>query len=268
MNIITADDEAFALRALNRAVKEAVPDAVVHSFEEATDLIADMRQNGFCPDVAFLDIEMSDMNGLELARYMKTICPNVNIIFVTGFSQYALDAYKLRPSGYLTKPVTKEDIIQEMQNLRCPPRRTQPAKPVFVRCFGSFEIRHQGENIPFARAKSKEILAYLVNRQGSAASMREIADALWEDGIYDRSRQKQLAVLRHELMKTLKEYGISTILQVSHSSLAIVPEAFDCDYYMMLSGDSVVFNSFTGEFMASYLWAEETRALLAGKFEV
>lgn len=266
MNIITIDDEEFALRALNRAVKEAVPDATVHSFDDVNDLMKDIRENGYAPDVVFADIEMSDMNGMELTQYIKTIYPKVNIIFVTGFSQYALDAYALRPSGYLTKPVTKEEILNELQNLRCPPERTVPEKPVYIRCFGNFEVKLHGEVVNFSRSKSMEVLAYLVSRQGNLSFMTEIADILWEDGIYDRSRQKQLSVIRHDLIKTLEEKGISEILTVSRSAMAIVPDAFDCDYYMMLAGDSVALNHFQGEFMNQYSWAEITTASLTSKF--
>ncbi|MDO5573540.1 MAG: response regulator [bacterium] len=262
MNVIAVDDEAFALHALTRAVREAVPDAVLHSYGEVSDLMEDLKKNAICPDVAFLDIEMSDLNGLELAKRIKMVYPKVNIIFVTGFSQYALDAYTLRPSGYLTKPVTREDILNELQNLRCPPERTKPAKPISIRCFGNFEVRHNGTVVSFLRTKSMEVLAYLVSRQGNLASMSEIANILWEDGIYDRSRQKQLSVIRHDLIKTLDEYGISHLLSVSRNAMAVVPDAFDCDYYMMLAGDSTALNSFHGEFMLQYSWAEMITAEL------
>lgn len=265
MNIITADDEQSALNILNRAISQAVPDAIIHSFNNSQEIIDDIRENGFAPDVAFLDIEMPGITGLELARLMKIICPKVNIIFVTGFSQYALDALSIRPSGYLTKPVTKEDICTEMQNLRHPPARTAPEKAVRIQCFGSFEVYIRGEVMRFPRAKCKELLAYLVDRRSGCSSV-EIADALWDDGFYDRSRQKQLSVIRSDLLKALKAAGAEAILTVSHDFLAVDPSAFDCDYYMMLAGDSVAINSFTGEYMRDYSWAEFTTAAIAQRF--
>lgn len=73
-------------------------------------------------DVAFLDIQMRSMTGLELAKQLKERQPNVNIIFVTGFSEYTGEAIQLHASGYIEKPVTEEKIRRELDNLRHPVR--------------------------------------------------------------------------------------------------------------------------------------------------
>lgn len=59
-------------------------------------------------DIAFLDIRMRSMTGLELARKLKDIHPKINIIFVTGYDEYAGEAMRLHASGYIEKPVTEE----------------------------------------------------------------------------------------------------------------------------------------------------------------
>ena len=71
---------------------------------------------------------MPGMSGLELSKVLKKLCPNVNIVFITGFSQYALDALEQRPSGYVLKPATKEKILDELNNLRHPLKRLQPER--------------------------------------------------------------------------------------------------------------------------------------------
>lgn len=266
MRILTVDNEKPALNILNRAIAEAVPDAEVRSFTKASEALREIRENGFRPDVAFLDIEMPGMTGLELAKVIKITYAAVNIVFVTGFSQYAIDAMAQRPSGYVMKPATKEKIEDELSNLRNPPQRTEAPKPIRIQCFGNFEVFINGEPVPFLRAKSKELLAYLVDRRGASCAASEIASVLWDDGMYDRSRQKQLAVIRSDLYKSLLPFDAGNILVRGRDSLAVNPENFDCDYYMALAGDSVAVNQFMGEYMMPYAWAEFTTGGLVSKY--
>ena len=143
-----------------------------------------------------------------------------------------------------------------------------PDKPVRIQCFGNFEVFVKGEPLRFLRSKCKELLAFLVDRRGGCCGAAEIADALWEDGIYDRSRQKQFSVIRADLIKSLKLAEAEYILAVNRDSLAVKPEEFDCDYYMMLAGDSVAINSFAGEYMSAYPWAEFTTAAITDKYSM
>jgi len=266
MKIIAADDETSAMNILSRAINDAIPGCELRTFNKAGDAIREVAANGYKPDVAFLDIEMPGMTGLDLAKILKTACPMINIIFCTGFSEYAMEAIALRPSGYIMKPATKDKVLTELENLRNPPERTAHSKPVFVQCFGNFEIFVNGEPLKFARAKSKEMFAFMVDRHGAACTSAEIADALWEDGIYDRSRQKQLSVIRLDMMKSLKEAGIENIVIKKKDVMSVRTDTFDCDHYMAIEGDVVMINKFMGEYMMPYTWAEETNALLTSKY--
>jgi two-component SAPR family response regulator len=266
MKILAVDNERPALEILERAIMEAVSDAEMKSFSHAGEAVRAVRENGFRPDVAFLDIEMPGMTGLELAKQLKLAWPAVNIVFVTGFSQYAFDAMEQRPSGYVMKPVTREKILLELNNLRNPPERKASPKRVCIQCFGGFRVFAGGQAVTFHRAKSKEMLAYLVDRRGAGCSAAALASILWEDGIYDRSRQKQLAVIRSDLARTLEEVGAEDILVKARDSLAVNPDAFECDYYRALAGDSVAVNQFMGEYMSPYAWAEYTTGALEEKY--
>ena len=110
MRILCLDDEALALKMLEMCVKKVKPDADVAAFDDWEDLLADAEKNG-C-DVAFLDIHMRGMTGVEVAKRLKELNPKMNIIFVTGFSEYKADAMDMRASGYIMKPVTKEDVAR------------------------------------------------------------------------------------------------------------------------------------------------------------
>jgi two-component SAPR family response regulator len=130
-------------------------------------------------DAAFLDINMGGMNGLQLAKRLKDIYGKTNIVFVTGYSEYAVDAFSMYASGYLMKPVTKEAVLTAMDNLRNPLK--PPDKGIRAQCFGNFEIFADNKPLCFACTKTKELLAYLIYREGSQCGNNEIIAVLWED---------------------------------------------------------------------------------------
>jgi len=91
MNILAVDDERIQLEELEGTIKEAIPDAQVTSFrkpKEALEYAKQLKAGNNCIDLAFLDIEMGNINGLELAKELKDISDKTNIVFVTGYSQY------------------------------------------------------------------------------------------------------------------------------------------------------------------------------------
>ena len=111
-------------------------------------------------------------------------------------------------------------------------------------------------------AKAKEILAYLVDKQGSGVTRTELFAAVWEDSLYDRKMQKQLDVYIRSLRETLQEYGIPEIMEMEKGVLRVKTDTFVCDAYLFYSGDSDVINAYRGEYMSSYSWASMTEAIL------
>lgn len=254
MRMLCVDDEPLMLKMLEMAVKEAKPDADITAYRKQADLLEDAKQNG-C-DIAFLDIHMRGMSGVELAKELKKINPKMNIIFVTGFSEYKGDAMDMKASGYIMKPVTKEKIEQELADLRFP---IVPKKNALLRvqCFGNFDVfLPSGEHMKFDRSKSKEIFAYLVHKQGSSCTTKEIAAALFEDEPYDTKQQNYVQQLIHAMIKNLKAVGAEEAVVRSYNALAVNPDVLDCDYYRFQELDAGAVNSFQNEYMSQYYWAE------------
>lgn len=135
-------------------------------------------------------------------------------------------------------------------------------KKVVVRTFGNFDITVNGEPVHFKRAKSKELLAYLIDRQGAGVSRAEAFAVLWEDRLYDYPMQKQLDVIIRSLHSTLKEYGIEDIFQLKNRVLRVNTNLFECDLYRYLKGDPEAVASFRGDYMQNYYWASITEAYI------
>ena len=151
MKIIAVDDEKIALKGLLLSIEKAAPNAEVFGFRYASDAI-DYMKTEHC-DVAFLDIEMKGINGVELARALKEINPDINIIFATGFGSYRDVAFDIHASGYLIKPITVEGVKRELENLRRP---VAPPRRIKIKTFGNFEALYNGSPIVFKYQKSKE----------------------------------------------------------------------------------------------------------------
>ena len=255
MRILAADDEALAREMLTDAIREALPDAEIFDFAKPSQLLEFASENPPC-EIAFLDIHMRGMNGVQLAKKLKDINPKLNIIFVTGFDRYTGDAMKLHASGYIMKPVTKEKVEAELAELRHP---IEPKSDVLLRvqCFGNFDVfTPDGTPVHFERSRSKEVFAYLVHRHGSSCTIKEIAAALFEDEPYDLKQQAYIQKIISAMMKSLKKCGAADAVFKKYNSLSVNVSKLDCDYYRFKELDSGAVNSYNSEYMAQYYWAD------------
>ena len=129
---------------------------------------------------------------------------------------------------------------------------------LYVRCFGPFEVFSQGKPLLFQRRKTKELLAFLIDRRGATCSAEEIGAVLWEDEADLRKTKHQLRNLVSDLRQTLEKNGMGDLLIRKSGILAIRAEQLDCDFYQMLRGDPKAINAYRGEYMTQYSWAELT----------
>ena len=254
LHIIAVDDEPLALGLLVRSIQAACPVAQISHFQSGHEALQFLESNR-C-DVAFLDIRMRGIDGLTLAKKIKESNPQCNLVFVTGYSEYTGDALSMHASGYIIKPVSPEAIAAELADLRHPVTLL-PNALLRIRCFGNFEVfSADGEPVKFNRTKSKELFAYLVYRRGSSCSTRELAAVLFEDTEYSTKQLLYLQKIISSMMQTLREHNAANVIHKTYNAIALNDEVVDCDYYRFLKMDVPSINTYTGEFMTQYSWAE------------
>lgn len=254
MRIIAVDDEPLALGLLVRSIQKACPSAQISQFQSGQNALSFLETNYF--DVAFLDIHMRGIDGLSLAKRIKELNPQCNLVFVTGYSEYAGDALSIHASGYVLKPVSAEAIRSELDDLRHPVV-SLPHVLLRIRCFGNFEVfSADGTPVKFNRTKAKELFAYLVYRRGSSCSTRELAAVLFEDNEYSTKQMLYLQKIISSMMQTLREHNAGNVIHKTYNAIALNDELVDCDYYRFLKMDVPSINAYTGEFMMQYSWAE------------
>lgn len=118
MTIVCVDDHPIMLKGLAQSIEQILPEACVTAFDNATAALDFVREQG-C-DILICEIELCGVDGLMLANTVKKLNPQVNIIFLTvcDEKEHAREVLKIKPSGYLVKPATKEQLALELNNLR------------------------------------------------------------------------------------------------------------------------------------------------------
>lgn len=250
MRFLAVDDESIMLNELVNVLKRVCPDAETEAFTRPEDGLDAAAKSNF--DVAFLDIQMGRITGLELAARIKKLNADTHIIFVTGYSEYALEAFRVRATGYLLKPVQENDIRRELTFIY----EGKNKERIEIQTFGGFEVYVDGEAVKFGRAKSKELLAYLVDHRGAAVTSAEAFAALFEDTAATENTKSYFRIIVRELKNSLKRVNAEEILVKGYNSYAVAPDKFTCDYYRFLEGDPVAVNHYRNDYMPSYSWAE------------
>ena len=257
MIAIAVDDEALMLGALVAAI-EASPDITkVTKFSDCEQALEFVKSNP--ADVAFLDINMRGMGGLALAEKIIASRPNCKIVFCTGYEEYAIPAFKLHASGYLMKPISAEDVQNEIDNIN---GLRQRDKLLTVKCFGNFEVYVKEEKLLFKRLKTKELFAFLVDRRGAGMTAKQICSVLFPDDGDDTKNSAYLRQLVMDLKNTLKSVGAEAVLCHEIPCYRIDTGLIKCDYISYLETGKP---EFYGEYMTQYSWAEETCAMLLFK---
>ena len=247
MKILLVDDEKLQLLRLEDSVKKVLPDSELFTFLNPMEAREKGKEVQF--DIAFLDIEMPKINGIMLAKSLKQHNPKINIIFVTAYDNYALEAMKLHASGYVSKPVNENKIKEEIEGLRYP-IELKKTKRLQVKCFGNFEVFVDNEPLKFTYSKSKELFAYLIDREGAAININELNAVLWEE-----DHKSYLRNLVSDIQKTLKEAGVEDVFVKRYNECFVNPNNIDCDAYEYKRNNPDAVMLYRGEYMIQYSWA-------------
>ena len=196
-------------------------------------------------------IEIGDLKEIELAKSIIKKNPVVNIIFIADNEKFAYKAFDIFASGYIVKPITENIIKDNLEHLRFQLDYSTNNK-VEVHCFGKFDVFVDGKPVKFLRSKSKELLAYLVDRKGTMCTSNDLLAILWEDKEPTKSLKQQLRNIISDLKKSLREVNGENIIIRENNEIGIDRDKIKCDLYDFLKGDPKALHSFNGEYMSQY----------------
>lgn len=260
MNVICVDDEKPALENFRYTVMNIENVDSVNLFQRGTEALEWIKSNRV--DIAFLDIEMADIQGVELAKRIHELNPKVYVVFVTAYGKYAIDAFGVNTIGYVLKPYDEEDIRKELDKLGV--QKHGKGKNVVIETIPNFVVKVGGTPIYFGRLKVKELFALLVDRGEKGITSGDAIAYLWPDKPDDANSKSLFRVTLKRLIDNLKEYGIENIIDTSSREKHIIMDMVDCDLYKILKGegDEDIQKKYNGYYMREFSWGEDTNALL------
>ena len=259
IRIFCVGDNENKISEMKAQVESVLPFATVELSTNYEDICYEIDRKDFT--LVLTETKTQNFDGLKLARFIHDTSPQTKVIFVTENKDYAVPAFKTRASGYLVGKLTKSELQEELNDLNI---GTNSAKNhmVVAKTFGNFELFCDDVAIKFERAKSKELVAYLIDKKGTSATASELIVNLWEDRDVDRTTRSMLHNLISDIRATLTKYGILDILDIKRNAFRVDDNLLSCDYYDVISGKENAKNKFTGEYMNNYSWAEFTSASL------
>lgn len=276
INVILIDDEELALLEMEFLLKEYPQINILGKFTnpiEALEKIELLKPHGI-----FIDINMPQLSGLTITEKIQKNMSEIQVVFVTAYEQYAIEAFQVEAMDYLLKPITKERLDQTLGRLF---RRTGQINQIKenvleIKCMGSFEVSWRGSTpIKWRTEKEKELFAFLLNKKGVEVSRDRIIDELWNDYEVDRAI-RLLHNSIYYIKKTLAEYGIKeeqiqlskryclNLGDVWYDRSLIEDKMKDPHCLQTLAELEGVRELFQGGYLQfeGYAWAEQDRELL------
>ncbi len=241
LKAIIVDNEEPAINVLKILLEKTGQVTVVDSFLSAADALAGLKKAK--ADVAFLDIEMPETNGLELAENILAIDGNIEIIFVTAYDQYALNAFRVNALDYLLKPLSYEDVGQTVGRLNKRKGLLTGPEPKLpgngrIYCFGKFSVYGPASKKPvkWRTSKAEELFAYMLQNLEREVPKWKICEALWPEYAGEKV-DIQLHTTIYKMKKVLSSANIHFDFSFNNGSYRLsLPLAYI---------DIVAFNSYT-----------------------
>lgn len=251
LKIIAVDDEVSALHVILNEIIE-LRDIEYRFFKDDVRAITEYISANRV-DAAFLDINMPNISGLELAERLAEISSELRFVFITGLAEGSSalsERVKSRTVGFLYKPFDRAELLKYLSEIGGAPKMT-------VKTFGSFECFIGDDVVNFSSAKSKELFALLITYYGKSLSMNDAISQLWPD--HDLEKAKKLyrdAVWR--LRKTLRDAGFNCVA-FGRANLTLIKDDINCDMWDFVEGENSLYG---GEFLKNYEWSLNYQSML------
>lgn len=251
MRAILVDDEPIMLKSFMRNSAEIAELNVIAQFQTAEDALEFAKDHTF--ELALLDVQLPQMNGIELAVKLRERHPELLVVFISAYDEYVRDSNQIGGDYYIVKPYRKETIEMMVQRMALLSKRLQ--KNVYIRMFGRFTIFKDGVPLKMG-GKVKEVMALIASRCGREIGNEEIFMTVWEGREYCNDSMKVYYNTLRRLKTCLAEAGISNLLLSTAHGHMLNTDLCDCDYFAWREKNPSSQNRFEGEFLTEYSWGE------------
>lgn len=268
MQIIYIDDEQSALDNFQLMVASFSQIKSLKVFREGQKALEWAQKHTV--DVAFLETKLPEMNGLALAAKLKELNMNTRVIFLTAYSEYAMDAWKIDADGYLLKPYTPEALQKQLN--KCITYKSLPSQRIVIETMPTLAVTVNGKAIKFGQSQIREIFALLVDRGDRGITTKEGVETLWPNRPIDNASKSRFRMAYKRLITALEKDNIAHILESTGKRRYLRVDLVDCDICRILSGDLQLAQKYNGRYLEEFFWAEATneqlkRIILSDEFQ-
>ncbi|WP_042348339.1 response regulator [Bacillus massiliigorillae] len=232
---ILVDDEKLALDLMEKKLNKIGDIEIVGKFSNPELVIQEMKTLDF--QVAFLDIEMTGISGLDLAEIIQEWKSDIQIVFVTAYRDYAIQAFELNSIDYLLKPVLESRLLKtinrvqeklELNKEKITVQTSIEPSALELLCFNEFIVYNNKQPVKWKTAKVKELFAFFITHIGTYINRDSIINQLWPDYDYKKAKIQLHTCISH-LRKTLDSLGYEQALTYSNQSYSLNLTNFYCD---------------------------------------
>jgi len=213
LRVVIIDDEQKSIDYLQYLLNNFNEVKIVGKYTNPEKLIKELPKLHI--DVAFVDMKMGKLHGLEVAESVSSIYPHIEIIFVTAYPEFALEAYEVNALDYLLKPVDIKRLEKTIDKLnfrisnyiRNKQKKEKNDTYLIAQIMGEF-LLYDSEmtEVKWRTKKVKELFAFLWHHNEHGVNRSQILMALWPDLL----EEKAIAMLHttvYELRKEIHSYG-------------------------------------------------------------
>lgn len=213
ISAVIIDDERHAIKEIEFYLKKYPEIEVVASFINPLEALKKLPE--IRPQLVFLDIQMPQLLGIDVGSSILDILPETEIVFVTAYDQYAMEAFELNAIAYILKPIGQDRFENAMRKVIKRIQKTTPVlsnKRLKIQCFGLFKIEWEHEeSLKWRSDKTKEVFVYLLMNAGKEVTRDQIIEAVFRNVELDKAI-KQLHNAIYYIRKSLQEYGVEKSL--------------------------------------------------------
>ncbi|MCC2685037.1 MAG: histidine kinase [Paenibacillaceae bacterium] len=231
IRVAIVDDEENALNMLEILLSRCGNVHIAGKFTDAQEAVATIGRTP--PDAVFLDIEMPELSGMEAARKLQSLVPQLQVVFTTAYAEYAVEAFEIDSLDYLLKPIKMERLQQSLQRIEeAMATRAFPVQPDpmhHIRCMGGFTLYDADRKpLPWRTNKEKELCAFLVHHRGQPVSQEAIMEALWPESDAEKAKP-YLYNCTSLLRKKLQSSGLPAAIHTVNNGYCLEMNRIYCD---------------------------------------
>lgn len=226
LTALIVDDEELSLKRLKRLLLESGEVGECHTFLNPSEAYEFAKTNPV--DIAFLDIAMPKIDGMTLSGKLRELDDSIQLVFATGYGDYAVQAFDINALDYLMKPVTAERLNQTLDKIG---RRRHSAPALHVQLLNGLKIDERGRQetpIKLRSPKTEELFVFLVCKR--TVSREEIVDTLWS-GLETEKALKNLNSTLYYIRQAIDADKFGNVIHTGRSEIRIEENGIYCDLY-------------------------------------